>query len=73
MDRTDGLTCLLLVLLQWIHFDRFLHPRLRALEIRALWLGTGHMPTAWLGIEGSGESGVMWFMGLQRVGQDFAQ
>ena len=45
-----------LVLLQWIHFDRFLHPRLRALEIRALWLGTGHMPTAWLGIEGSGES-----------------
>ena len=54
VDRTDGLTCLLLVLLQWIHFDRFLHPRLRALEIRALWLGTGHMPTAWLGIEGSG-------------------
>ena len=35
MDRTDSLTCLLL-LLQWINSNRFLHPRVKALEIRAL-------------------------------------
>lgn len=37
-------------------FNRFLHPRVRALELRTLWLGTGRVPTTWLGIEGLGES-----------------